>query len=369
MTDASATGSPATAANTSWRAPAEGLGAAILFGLSTPFSKLLLPYSNPLALAAMLYLGAGAGLWLIDAIGRRFVFGAPRREAALGRADLPAMAGVVIFGGVLGPLLMLTGLNHLSAVAGSLLLNLETPFTILLALALFGEHLGRREAIGAAAIFIGALILAADGAAPRAFRGDLTGVIAIAAACLSWAIDNNLTQRLALRDPVAVTRFKTSVAGTAMLACALIRGGAAPRPGVIAAAVALGTISYGLSLVLNIRALRSLGAARQAAYFATAPFAGAVAAAIVLGERPEPLTLAAGLLMALGAGAIAIAPHAHPHPHESLDHEHAHVHDEHHAHDHPPGVAIVAPHTHRHRHAPIAHAHPHLPDAHHRHRH
>ncbi len=369
MSETSATDPSAAAAHNSWRAPAEGLGAAILFGLSTPFAKLLLPHSDPLALAAMLYLGAGAGLWLIDLSGRRFANGHPRREAGLGRADLPLMAGVVIFGGIMGPLLMLTGLKHLSAIAGSLLLNLETPFTILLAIVVFGEHLGPREALGAAAIFIGALILAVAGAAPRAFHGDLFGILAIAAACLSWAIDNNLTQRLSIRDPIAVTRFKTSAAGAVMLAFALLRGRVAPRFGVIAAAVALGTVSYGLSLVLNIRALRSLGAARQAAYFATAPFAGAVAAAIVLGERPGTDTLGAGLLMALGAGALALASHAHPHRHEPLDHEHAHVHDQHHAHDHPAGAVPGTRHSHWHRHEPIAHAHSHLPDAHHRHTH
>lgn len=352
-----------------WRAPAEGLGAALLFGLSTPFAKLLLPHSDPLTLAAMLYLGAGAGLFLFEACARMFAPLGPPREAGLARADLLAMAGVVIFGGVLGPVLMLTGLQHLSAVAGSLLLNLETPFTILLALAIFGEHLGRRETLGAAAIVGGALALGARGAGSRALSGDSIGVITIAAACFAWAIDNNLTQRLSLRDPVAVTRFKTSAAGSVMLAIAILRGGAAPRAAVIAAALTLGTVSYGLSLILNIRALRLHGAARQAAYFATAPFAGAVAAAFVLGERPGTDTLAAGLLMALGAAALVTASHAHWHRHEPLAHEHAHVHDQHHAHAHPADVPRAVAHSHWHRHEPLTHAHPHSSDAHHRHGH
>lgn len=337
--------------------------------MSTPFAKILLPHSDPLTLAAMLYLGAAAGLFVVEALTRIFAPLNGSREAGLARADLPVMAGIVIFGGVAGPILMLAGLKHLSAVAGSLLLNLETPFTILLALAVFGDQMGRREAQGAAAIVIGAMVLGAGGAGPRDLNGDLIGAFAIAGACLSWAIDNNLTQRLSLRDPVAVTRFKTSAAGLAMLAIALFRGGPAPRAGIIAAAVMLGTVSYGVSLILNIRALRTLGAARQAAYFATAPFAGAIAAAIIFDERPGAATLAAGLLMALGAGAIAFAPHLHQHRHETIEHEHAHVHDEHHAHAHPAGVSSAAAHSHRHRHDSLIHAHPHYPDPHHRHGH
>lgn len=353
----------------SWRAPAEGLGAALLFGLSTPFAKILLPHSDPLALAAMLYLGAAAGLLIVSAFGRLAAAASGPKEPGLTSADLPVMAGVALFGGIVGPILMLAGLEHLSAVAGSLLLNLETPFTILLALAVFGDHMGRREALGATAVVLGAIVLGANGAGPRDLNGDAIGAIAIAGACMAWAIDNNLTQRLALRDPVAVTRFKTSAAGLAMLAIAIVRGGPAPHAGIIAAAAALGAVSYGFSLILNLRALRMLGAARQAAYFATAPFAGAIAAAIIFGERPGAATLAAGLLMALGAEAIAFAPHLHRHSHEPLEHEHRHVHDEHHAHAHPAGVSSAAAHSHWHRHEPLEHAHPHFPDPHHRHGH
>ena len=39
-----------------------GLGAAVLFGLSTPLAKLLLPFSGTFMFAGLLYLGAGIGL-------------------------------------------------------------------------------------------------------------------------------------------------------------------------------------------------------------------------------------------------------------------------------------------------------------------
>jgi hypothetical protein len=131
--------------------------------------------------------------------------------------------------------------------------------------------------------------------------------------------------------------------------------------------LATGFLGYGLSIVLHLLAMRYVGAARQAAYFATAPFMGALAAVPILGERLGAAELGAGGLMAAGAILLLRARHGHRHEHEALEHDHAHVHDEHHAHAHE-GV-VDGPHAHPHRHAPLVHDHPHLPDAHHRHRH
>ena len=134
-----------------------------------------------------------------------------------------------------------------------------------------------------------------------------------------------------------------------------------------------GFLGYGLSIVLHLLAMRHVGAARQAAYFATAPFIGAVAAVPILGERLGALELGAGALMAAGAIVLLRARHDHWHEHEALEHDHAHVHDGHHAHahehEHEHEGAVDEPHAHPHRHAPLVHDHPHLPDAHHRHRH
>ena len=125
-----------------------GLWAAALFGLSAPVAKLLLPSSTPLVLASLLYLGGGLGLTGLGVLRRLRPSGVTRREARLGRKDVPLLLGVILCGGVLGPVLMLVGLQRLTGVAASLLLNLEGPFTILLALLVFGEHLGRAGALG-----------------------------------------------------------------------------------------------------------------------------------------------------------------------------------------------------------------------------
>jgi drug/metabolite transporter (DMT)-like permease len=338
-----------------------GLLAAALFGLSVPLSKLLLADIGPQMLAGLLYLGAAAALWLWRAVGPAPV------EAKLKREDVPMLAAIAVSGGVAAPVLLLVGLARVSAVAGSLLLNLEAPLTMLFAVALFREHLGR-GALGATALIVaGAAALKLD---PAEVRVDGGGVLLIGAACACWGLDNNLTQRLSLRDPLAIVRIKTLAAGAmnVLLARALPGAGAWPSARGVAWAAALGAASYGLSMVLHAYALRLLGAARVAAYFATAPFLGALLA-LGMGERLGAWDAAAMAAMALGVALMARDHHEHEHHHEALEHDHAHVHDDHHQHAHaaddPPGE----PHTHAHRHEPLTHSHAHVSDLHHRHRH
>lgn len=336
------------------RGSALGLSSALLFGLGAPISKLLLPSAPPLSLAALLYLGAGSAFLL-----------APRRraEAPLTRADAPWLAGAVIAGAALGPVLMLWGLARVSGLTGSLLLNLEAPFTIGLAVLAFGEHLSRREALAAGLVICGGAVLGARGE----WAGSAPGAGAIALACLCWALDNNIAARLALKDPVQVLRVKALCAGGVNLAIALAVGQRLPPLATCAGALALGAVSYGASLLLYLRAQRTLGAARQAALFAAAPFAGALISVPLLGDRPAPADFAGAVLMGLGVWALLVAQHAHPHTHEPLEHDHLHVHDAHHQHAHE--GPVTEPHAHPHRHHALTHAHAHVSDAHHHHPH
>jgi drug/metabolite transporter (DMT)-like permease len=173
------------------------------------------------------------------------------------------------------------------------------------------------------------------------------GVAAIADACLSWAIDNNLSQRLTLRDPLAVVQIKTLEAGACAAALALFTGQPQPEPSLAAPALLLGSLSYGVSLVFAMKALRLLGAAREAAYFATAPFLGAVLSVPLLGERPGATDLAAAALMVAGVALLRSEQHVHAHTHATLEHDHVHTHDEHHQHAHQ--GAFEEPHAYPHR--------------------
>jgi drug/metabolite transporter (DMT)-like permease len=339
------------------------VAAAALFGVSAPLAKLLVATISPLLLAGLLYLGGGLGLAAVGLATRGKVF---RGEAKLRKSDVGYLLAIMVLGGVVGPVLMLFGLRAVSGVAGSLLLNLETVFTILLAVYWFREHIGARGIIATTLVVAGAVML---GIGPGGLRAPWTGVLAIAGACACWAVDNNLTQRLSLRNPIAVVRIKALSAGACTLGIALAAGEVLPSFKVLILALSVGVVCYGISIALDMYALRILGAAREAAYFATAPFLGALAAIPILGERPGLPHLLSAVLMGAGAFLLIRERHGHLHRHEALEHDHAHVHDQHHRHQHEGSVPLTEPHSHPHRHVTLVHDHPHVSDLHHRHRH
>ncbi len=353
--------SPApTAPRPGWRSGgvAAALAAALLFGAGTPLAKALLDGIGPWMLAGLLSLGSGLGLALWRALRR-----APPVRLAPG--EWPWLAGAVLAGGVVGPVLLMLGLSRMPASGASLLLNAEAVFTAVLAWVVFRENVDRRILLGMALIVAGAAWLSWPG---EADFGALWPALAVLGACLAWGIDNNLTRRVALADAGWIAMVKGLVAGSANFALALAAGAALPAWPLAGAAALLGLAAYGVSLVLFVVGLRHLGTARTGAYFSVAPFFGALVAVAGLGEPVDLRLLGAGALMAVGVWLHLTERHDHLHTHEPIEHSHVHVHDEHHQHHHPP-VPPGTRHSHRHRHAPITHAHPHFPDAHHRHRH
>src|SRR5271165_779767 len=188
-------------------------------------------------------------------------------------------------------------------------------------------------------------------------------------ACAAWGLDNNLTRKVSLANPLQIVEWKGLVAGPVNLAIGLCAGGSLPGAFAVLLAALVGFFGYGVSLALYVLALRHLGAARTGAYFSTAPFVGAVIAVVALGDNVTLGLLAAGVLMALGVWLHVTEHHEHEHIHAPLDHAHPHAHDSHHRHAHEPDDPPGEPHTHRHRHGALSHAHPHAPDMHHQHRH
>lgn len=266
------------------------IAAALLFGLSTPAAKAIVGNVHPLILAGLLYLGSGSGLGIIIILGHR-------RGGRLKPADVPWLLATICFGGALGPALLMWGLTQITGSAASLLLTLEGVFTALIAWIIFREPFNRRIGLGMAAIFAGAVLLAFR--TPSGHAG-LLGALAVAGACLSWAIDNNCTSKIADVDALTLAAIKGVGAGTVNITLGLLAGGAFPSIPLVGASALVGFFGYGLSLVLFVLALREVGAARTGAYFATAPFIGAAVGLVAL---RDPLTLnliAAGILMGLG---------------------------------------------------------------------
>jgi len=337
--------------------------AALLFGASTPFAKQLAGDITPIMLAGLLYLGSGIGLWALRLV----------RDGRLTVPRLPVkdwiwLLGAIASGGVLGPVLLMVGLSHTSASQASLLLNLEAVLTAVLAWVVFHENADRRIVIGMFFIVVGGLLLAWPQKGEAA-AGSVLGNLAVATACLCWALDNNLTRKVSALDAVFIAGTKGLVAGITNLSLALALGATLPKWPLIAESMGIGLAGYGASLVLFVLALRGLGSARTGAYFSTAPFIGAAIAIVGFGDSTSTVFWLAAALMGAGVWLHLTERHEHMHTHEPLLHSHSHIHDEHHRHHHSFPWDGTKPHAHQHLHEPITHSHPHYPDIHHQHRH
>ncbi len=341
---------------------AAALGAAALFGASTPIAKGLADEVPPVLLAGLLYLGSGVGLWAIRIV----------RDRGFGTSMLPArewpwLIGAILAGGVLGPVLLMYGLSRTLAGTASLLLNLESVFTALLAWIVFREGTDRRIVFGMALIAAGGVVL--TGVPGRISPAGWTGEMAIAAACLCWALDNNLTRKVSASDAIFIAGTKGLVAGMTNLSIAVALGAALPTVRLTVTAMTIGLLGYGMSLVLFVVALRGLGSARTGAYFSTAPFIGALLAIVAF---REPLSVPFGIcagLMGIGVWLHLTERHDHEHSHEPMTHSHKHTHDLHHQHEHDFPWDGAEPHLHLHHHEGLIHRHPHFPDVNHTHRH
>ena len=324
-------------------------------------AKLLLGPVSPWLLAGLLYAGSGIGLLIL-----RLIRQSPPVRMQQGEARW--LIGAIAFGGIAAPVFLMWGLARLPASNASLLLNAEGVLTALLAWFAFRENFDRRIALGMALIVAAAVVLSWP---HHVERGSGLASAAILLACLCWAIDNNLTRKVALADASFIAMVKGLAAGIVNIGIALAMNSAMPDAPMVVAAGLLGFFSYGVSLVLFVLALRALGTARTAAYFSTAPFIGALIAIPLLQESVTPALLAGGALMAAGVWLHLTERHVHDHVHEPLEHGHEHVHDMHHQHGHGGDALQVtdAAHSHRHSHPRIAHTHAHFPDAHHRHEH
>lgn len=338
------------------------LAAAALFGASTPFAKLLTGELPPVMLAGLLYLGSGLGLAMARVIRDRGV-----RPSGLCKAEWPWFLGAVFFGGVLGPLALMFGLVTTPGASASLLLNLESVLTAVIAWVVFKENADRRIVLGMVAIVAGGVALAWQPGADSVT--GFAGPALVALACLCWAIDNNLTRRISAADALFIASAKGLIAGTVNTLLAISLGTIFPELRHLLSTMAVGLVGYGISLVLFVLALRGLGTARTGAYFSTAPFMGALVALFVFPEPTSPAFWVAALLMGLGVWLHLTEQHGHMHVHEAMTHEHLHDHDAHHQHTHDFAWHGTGQHSHPHQHTVMRHSHPHYPDIHHRHNH
>ncbi len=333
--------------------------AAVAFGASAPFVVALTDAVPSVTLAGLLYLGAALGT------GPLALHPASRPAPQAWRRSAVLLGLAVVFGGALGPVLLVLGLANTSAASGSLLLNFELVATTILAGVMFSEYIGPKIMSGVTLVTAAGVVLGWSGNPEIRW-----GAILIAAACVCWGVDNCVTASIDGITASQVTAVKGVLAGGATFAVGV---GATGLPELVPSlgALAVGAIAYGLSSMWWVIGARDLGAARGQLVFSSAPFVGAVLSWVGFGESIEARQLVALGLAGVGVALVVGSQHEHAHYHPAVEHTHRHSHDEHHTHEHtgdePPLVGGV--HEHLHRQEAFVHTHPHLPDLHHKHDH
>ena len=338
---------------------------AVLFGISTPLSKLLIRDISPVGLAGLLYLGAFLGLTVYSIATKIFRPKEGGQDPPLNKRDIGWLAGAIIVGGILAPICLLIGLSKISGYSASLFLNLEGAATALIAVFIFKENAGRLIWLALASMTLAGVFLSWD---PGQGRFTLSGSLLILASMICWGIDNNFTRNISDKNPIQIAKIKGIVAGSFSTLLALILGMKVPAGIPLFWGLLLGALSYGLSLVFYIKGLGGLGAFRAGAFFSLAPFVGALTSLIILRESVGWVLIPGTIFMILGVVLVVNEKHEHHHQHEKSTHIHAHQHgDGHHAHEH--SQATREPHSHEHTHEETDHIHGHWPDIHHRHGH
>lgn len=337
----------------------QALLAAIFFGVSAPIAKVLVGDIAPIFLAAFLYLGSGTGISLVKLTQR---MRSKDVEAGIKRADIPWLAGAIISGGIIAPIILMISLKDTPASTASLLLNFEGVATTVIAMLAFKEAIGRRAWTAIIIVTVASILLSTNFGSSWGMSAGAFGVVL---ACTLWGVDNNFTRNISGKDPLTIVAWKGLVAGTFSFFLAWFLGDPFPSLTNILGTLVLGFVSYGLGTMLFIRSMRGLGAARTSALYGTAPLAGVILSIFLFHELPSFLFVIAAILMIGGALLLINENHSHSHVHTVLFHEHSHGHDDPaHKHDEVEGV-----HSHEHEHPAEEHEHDHLPDIHHRHRH
>jgi drug/metabolite transporter (DMT)-like permease len=335
--------------------------AAALYGISSPVSKFLLIEIPPVLMAALLYLGAGLGMFFINLI---MVFRKKERvEAKMTKKEMPYILGMIVLD-IVAPILLMTGLSISTASNAALLNNFEIVATSIIALFVFKESIGKRMWLAIFFITASSILLTFN---IDSFSFSF-GSILVLLACVSWGLENNCTRMLSIKDPLQIVVVKGFGSGVGAFIITVFLKEFSSNLFYVGLALTLGFFAYGLSIFFYILAQRDLGAARTSAYYATAPFIGVIISWIFFNENISKSFLTALFIMIIGAYFAVTEKHEHKHIHYEETHEHRHNHnDGHHNHIHNPSVK--GEHSHEHNHEKLEHKHSHMPDLHHKHSH
>jgi drug/metabolite transporter (DMT)-like permease len=285
------------------------IAATLLFGIWNTFNKILLQDLDPIALSAIVYCIAGAFLFTIrfSPINNRimsFLDADCSAETHISRRDYMILIVTAVSGSVIAPIIYLNGLKMITAVIGSLLMNTEILFIILIGVFFLGESLKRKDIFGFLCLVIGTVFLATNGVSGN-LSGNLTGnpgTLLVIVAAFFWSIDTSLSKFLSgKRDLLFVSALKCSIGGLILLSLSILVGSSFNVPmNHLPYLLFIGLVSIGFSFVLVYFAIRKIGSTRTGSLFSLSSLFGAIFAFAILSEPFTVLQLAFGLLMLLG---------------------------------------------------------------------
>lgn len=296
------------------------LSAAALYGVSAPAAKLLLTEIPPAMMAGLLYLGAGAGMLILNIFKKKSSDN--RSKERLTRQDLPFVIAMIVLD-IAAPIFLMIALTLTTAANASLLNNFEIAATAMIAMIFFKEALGRRMWLSIALITLASILLSIDNIEAFSFS---IGSLFVLAACVCWGLENNCTRKLSVKDPMQIVLVKGFGSGFGSLIIAFMLGQKSDNILFMLLTLILGFVAYGLSIYLYVKAQRELGAARTSTYYAIAPFVGVLLSIIIYGQLFTFTFAAALLIMLAGSFLAASEKHKHLHRHDNMVHEHLHNH-------------------------------------------
>ena len=313
-------------------AVAFALLAAVLYALNVPLSKVLSQNVSATMMAALLYLGAGIGLFIYGGISKLVVKG--KKDAPLTKKDLPFVILMVVLD-IAAPILLMFGLRLTTASNAALLNNFEIVATTVIALVVFKEVVSKKLWIAILIITVSGIILTFEGEGSFTFN---EGSLLILGACICWGFENNCTRKISNKSVTDIVVIKGIFSGLGSLVVAFAVGETFPQIQYVIYALLLGFVAYGLSIKFYITAQKDLGAAKTSAYYSVAPFVGVLFGVLFLSEVPK-LNFYIALALMIIATIIMV--------YDSLTVEHKHVHEHTHTHEHRHGDLV---HTHEHTH-------------------
>ncbi len=306
--------------------------AAVFYAVNVPVSKVLLRDVGPTSMAALLYLGAGIGIGILSLFNKDD----KAKSQKLTKKDLPFVIGMIVLD-IVAPIFLMLGISYGSSANASLLGNFEIVSTTVIALFVFKETVTKKLWAAIALITLSSILLSLEGV--NSFKFSY-GSIFVLAATVCWGFENNCTRNISSKNTYEIVVLKGIFSGLGALTIALIKGEAIPGIGYAVAAMTLGFIAYGLSIFLYVRAQNILGAAKTSAYYAIAPFVGAILSFVFLHEQLSWMYLVALIVMIVGSVLVVadtlIRHHTHLHQH-TFTHTHdgtTHTHTVTHSHNH-----------------------------------